>query len=228
MATLETFPAELKRLILNNISDVQSIQNLVHASPDYHAVYISAQPEIFTSVTLQELSCRGIDISKTEPLVEFIYDGEKLYAPKRLGGYLYPTWEQIASALRQLRRHEIGLARPRPAGAKVVLSVDQCLGLLRLAAIVWIPAEVHFRKPCDLPIWKSYGGKGMTEITQKRLEHVEALVVQCPHGATGYHMLYLDDVREGYEQLDIRPRPRYYHVRAFWPRKYRWDNWWQR
>ena len=226
MATLETFPAELKRLILNNISDVQSLQNLVHASPDYHAVYLSAQTEIFTSVTLQELSCRGIDISKTEPIVQFMYHGEKLAELQRLGRCLGLTWEQIASALRQIRRHERGLDLPRPTGANVILSIDQCLALLYLAAIVWIPAEVHFYEQCDLPIWQSYGQTGLTKITQRKPQNVAESAVQYSQGPAGYQILYLDDVREGYENLDIFPQPRYCHVQVFWQRTGRWDYWW--
>ncbi|KAG6989774.1 hypothetical protein G7Y79_00064g093970, partial [Physcia stellaris] len=200
MATLETIPAELKRSILNNISDVQTLQNLVHASPDYHAVYLSAQPEIFTSVTLQELSCRGIDISKTEPMIEFMYDAKTLEAFRPLARYSFQTWEPIASALRQIRRHERGLDQRKPAGANLVLSVDQCLVLLYLGAIVWIPAEVRFHEPL------SYPEKAWIEITQKSPLNVEVPLMQGPR-AEGYemHTIYLDDIREGYEKLAIKP-----------------------
>lgn len=229
MATLETLPAELKRSILNNISDVQTLKNFVHASPDYHAAYLSAQPEVFTSVTLRELSCRGIDISKTQPLIEFMYNAKKLEAFQPLGRSSHLTWKQIASALRQIRRHERGLDQP----TNVVLSVDQCLALRCLAAIVWIPAEVRFHEPCDLPDspWKSDSGEAWTQIRQKRRLNVAAPAVpgvQYPQRAEGHEMqmLYLDDVREGYEKLRIIPL-RYWHVQAFWPGKDRWDKWWQ-
>lgn len=224
MPTLETLPAEIKRLILDNISDVQSLRNLVHASPDYNAVYLSAQPEILTSVTLQELYGRGIDIFKTEPLVELIYEGKKLDALKRLGHYPSMTWKQIASALRQLRRHEKGLDQSRPAGgANVVLSVDKCLALLCLVAVVWIPAEVRNRKPYHLPNCKTYMRKERTEITHEEPENV---LVKCRGLVAVLRMVYLDDVKEGYEKLTLVPLPHYRYIQAYWPGLERWVCWW--
>lgn len=60
--TLESLLPRIKLHILRAAPDLKTLQSLVEASPDYHAVYFENREDIFTCVTLRELNHRGIDI----------------------------------------------------------------------------------------------------------------------------------------------------------------------
>lgn len=50
MATLNTLPAELKILVLKALPEFFDLNALVHASPTYHAVYLTQRPQILFDV----------------------------------------------------------------------------------------------------------------------------------------------------------------------------------
>ncbi len=60
--TLESLLPEVKLHILRAAPDIKTLQSLVKASPDYHAVYAENREDIFTCVTLQQLNRHGINV----------------------------------------------------------------------------------------------------------------------------------------------------------------------
>jgi len=60
--TLESLLPEIKLHILRAAPDIKTLQSLIKASPDYHAVYAENREDVFTCVTLRQLNHRGINI----------------------------------------------------------------------------------------------------------------------------------------------------------------------
>lgn len=54
-ASLESLPVELKLSILHNISDVISLNALVHASPLYHEVYSSQRQSLLSGILIRDI-----------------------------------------------------------------------------------------------------------------------------------------------------------------------------
>ena len=63
-------PAELKHKILGFTPDVQTLSALVHASPDFHAVYLTNRKQIYSRILNQQLLDLGIDLRKPTALLE--------------------------------------------------------------------------------------------------------------------------------------------------------------
>lgn len=77
--SLESLPTELKLWILREaIPDIATLAALVHASPSYHAVYLSTREKCLTDVTLRELSGRNIDILTPYSFVEVCTKGNRV------------------------------------------------------------------------------------------------------------------------------------------------------
>lgn len=47
---------------MSSMPDVESLQALVHASPDYHHAYLTAREDIFHHITLQTLDRNGMNL----------------------------------------------------------------------------------------------------------------------------------------------------------------------
>ena len=69
---LENLPDELKLQILLTLPNVATLSALRHASPRYHAASMLARGEIFTAVTLSELTQRGISFGKPCAFAEYV------------------------------------------------------------------------------------------------------------------------------------------------------------
>lgn len=52
---LEDMPAELRILILINISDIESLISIVHASPAYYQEYVAAWQDILDALIKRQL-----------------------------------------------------------------------------------------------------------------------------------------------------------------------------
>lgn len=109
-------------MVLRNLPDHESLKSLVHASPDYHSVYLSARHEVLTLVTLRDLASRDIDLSKTEAVVEI--------CTKR-----YRRLSPVANVtLRKLYRHDMGIEALKTVRGNIVLGVAQCKSLLTIGS----------------------------------------------------------------------------------------------
>ena len=62
-SALDSVSTELKLLVLRQISDIDILSAIVHASPGFHNVYASVREEIFTMITLRELLARNINFT---------------------------------------------------------------------------------------------------------------------------------------------------------------------
>lgn len=66
-APLDRLPPEIITQILYHIPNIPTLSAIVHASPIYHAVYISTpylRERIFSEITVRDLRCRGLDLKK--------------------------------------------------------------------------------------------------------------------------------------------------------------------
>lgn len=186
-------------MILENLPNHASLRNLARASPDYHAVYLSARHVILTRVTFRELWARAIDLSKTEALVRLKYDSStsKLDFPD-----IFNTQNVVKSTLRQLRLIDKGLGTSGATNGKIVLDVEQCLSLLTLAAVIWIPTKVTARKKITPPILGSCSWIVILEYSE-----VQEPLAESPSESVDHWMAYLDDVEKDHYVTFLGPRP---------------------
>lgn len=120
--TFVNLPTELKLMILEKLPDVDSLVNLVMASPDFYRCYkLAASTAIFTAATLRELRARG-----------FIFRVPTAYLEVRLRGGRVIN-ETLRAAITQILVH---LVERKP----IILSIEQCLALRRLEEVIrWGP-----------------------------------------------------------------------------------------
>ena len=106
-------------MILERMPDVNSLVNLLMASPDFYRCYKLAAPTaIYTTATLRELRARGIIFRVPTAYLEVrSKDGRAASATLR-------------AAITQILEY---LVEKKP----VVLSIEQCLALLRLEEVIW-------------------------------------------------------------------------------------------
>ena len=185
MSWLENLSIELKCAILENLPDVHSLRNLVHASPDYHAAYISVRNAILTRVRFRELWNRDIDLSKTTALVQVCH--------VRRG---QPVSLDVKWTLRQLRRHETGLEELRTIRGNIILDVEQCCSLLTLGSVVWKPFTCSYHATDLLPNCPTYvfTDEGYTQGCNRDEEEKE----DTRYMDAGWDAYYLDEVRDDY------------------------------
>ena len=53
--SLESLPLELKVMVMSKVPDLETVRNIVHASPDYYQAYLGAREEILHSLTIRTL-----------------------------------------------------------------------------------------------------------------------------------------------------------------------------
>lgn len=116
--TLESLPPRIKLHILRAAPDIKTLQSLVEASPDYHAVYVENREVIFTCVTLRELNHRGIDILQPMHWARIF-----LRKPIRESHCLLLR-SVIEFAIRRFQKHR-----------RLKLDVDDCLALLTMMGL---------------------------------------------------------------------------------------------
>lgn len=115
---LESLLPEIKLHILRAAPDLKTLQNLVEASPDYHAVYADNREDIFTSVTLRQLNHRGIDILQPMHWAR-IFLREPIYEPHCL-----LLRSVIEYAIRRFQKHR-----------RLKLAIDDCFALLTMVGL---------------------------------------------------------------------------------------------
>ncbi|CAF9916513.1 MAG: hypothetical protein HETSPECPRED_002936 [Heterodermia speciosa] len=184
---LEDLPLELKCAILEHITDIPSLRNLVHASPDYHAAYLSAREAIHTRVTFHDLSNRKIDLSNTTALVHVCH-----IRPN------HRVSQDAKWTLRQLRRHDTGLEELRTIRGGIVLNIQQCRSLLSLRRVIWKPFPGIYNQTEDLfpkhPI-HAFADEGY--ILQQYNRHTTKIFRDTRYTDAGWDAYYLDEVRDG-------------------------------
>ncbi|KAL8793380.1 MAG: hypothetical protein Q9195_004058 [Heterodermia aff. obscurata] len=117
-SSLESLPAEIKRMIINALPDLKTLQCLVHASPSFHAMYANARETIFTEFTLQQLESKRVNLF--QPMASlFVFHRESNAANER---YIL---DAVRACVKWIRRPK-----------QFKLSVDFCLKLLRVERIM--------------------------------------------------------------------------------------------
>ena len=117
--TFVNLPTELKLMILERMPNVDSLINLVMASPDFYRCYKFAGPTaIFIAATLRELRARDI-----------IFRVPTAYLEVRLTGGRAAN-ATLRAAISQILEL---LLKDKP----VILSIDQCHALLKLEEVIW-------------------------------------------------------------------------------------------
>ena len=213
MSWLEHLPIELKCAILENVPDIHSLRNLVHASPDYHGAYLFARNTILTRVTFRELWTRDIDLSKTTALVQVCHARRD-----------QPVSHEVKWVLRQLRRHETGLEELKTIRGAIILDIEQCYSLLTLGSVVWKP----FICPDDeTDLFQNYPDHHFTDqgyILQKDDRDREEAASDSRNMDAGWDAYYLDDVKEGSIPVHDRLILRYTEFYLFFPGQGQWWN----
>ena len=166
--SIEALPAELKVDILKRLDTVANLRSLVHASSSFHNSYLLAREEIFTAVTLHDLSSRSVD-----PFQPFVY------LELCLRDRSEPD-EVLEVALTTIRTQRKAQIRARNSGnriAPIKVSIEDCISLLKLDDILgWDPTQyfgnagfhlLHTCAACVLRVWangrKNYHGTLMRD-----------------------------------------------------------------
>ena len=93
MSTIEKMPAEIQHMILLSMPDFASLAGLVHASPSYHAAYVSKRDAILATITVRELKLRSLWFFTPGDLLEvWIHQGKK---KKKYGEHEKAEWQRI-------------------------------------------------------------------------------------------------------------------------------------
>lgn len=87
----DKLPLELKMMILRSC-DYRSLRSIVHASPGFHSVYLSAREELLALVTIRQLTDRGFNFFGKYNVIE-------------AGGAEESIHEASLSLYRQCQRH---------------------------------------------------------------------------------------------------------------------------
>lgn len=133
LSTIESLPTELKIMILYQINDVTSLENLMMAYPVYYAAYISEQDAIFTSITILQLKNRGLDAIRIHDrcFLQIRYGGRKDKINLQL---MRLTLMRLFGDLATEEKRRPKRPRPKP----LCLEMRHCLELLKIDdAVVW-------------------------------------------------------------------------------------------
>ena len=78
---LEALPVEIKMLIMCSISDISALKALIHASPDYHHVYLRARKNVLHHVLVLATQSQGVSIfeSCVSDILLYLYRLSKFY-----------------------------------------------------------------------------------------------------------------------------------------------------
>lgn len=122
--TFDNLPSEVKTIILKQAPDLKTFQNLVHASPSYHAVYLTARKQILTTMALRQLAVRAIDFFQPSSRLEVYVKG----GPPGIA-------KTVKSAIEScIQRHQKG-------EHKKALSIEHCVALLSIQHARFWPGE---------------------------------------------------------------------------------------
>jgi len=157
---LEALPQELKLSLLHQLPDVATLSALIHASPTYHELYAALHEEIFTSITLKELSARDIKLLPPSPFVEIRVYGpwkpreDLWHAIQSLYHQASPTpitADRVASGRSHATHCTFGQQNPsecgRPPQRILKLTIEHCLALRTIEDMVrWRPVIENGQK----------------------------------------------------------------------------------
>lgn len=129
--TLETLLPEIKLHILRAAPDIKTLQSLIEASPDYHAVYSQNREDIFTCVTLRQLNYRGINI--LQPM-----HWARIFLRDPIGdSHCLLLQSLIQTAIQYFQQHR-----------QLKLPVDDCLALLTMMGLEpWLIERTRVQWP---------------------------------------------------------------------------------
>ena len=131
-APVEKLPSEIGLLIFYQISDHDSLKNLIRASPTYHFLYLTAREEILTNMTIRQLVSRGFDPFSKHNVIEVYFDHRKSQLlrkdlPTLVDGAI---WE-AARKIYEICQHQSQV----PGRGKrdfIKTDITTCLNLLRI------------------------------------------------------------------------------------------------
>lgn len=188
LADLKLVIAEIKTMILLNITDTKSLHALTQASPAMAAVYRGAEKRIMTHATIQELLVKGLQILAPASVIEVrSYDRSWVHKYRE-------------AALRSLQ-HQVKYTK-----GPIILDNIQCKALLHLSDIVswqvtwskkWQRVKVHY---VDEP--RFFSGHWMSFRKWKSI-----MLEDFPEE------LSLDDIETiMWDRTDVRIRHRFYRL----------------
>lgn len=120
---MESLPTELKLQIFSHVQELSTLSSLVHASPEFHAVYAAHRSEIFLNFTLRNLEAHGIIFDKPIHWAEVCVKWGK------------GTRQILTQALRSVS-HQI------KNDSSIDLSIEECLALLNIVHInTWVDVK---------------------------------------------------------------------------------------
>lgn len=216
--SLESLSPELKLMVLDNIPDLETLRNIVRASPDYHAAYLSARDVILSRLIFDGRLEFGDDQGKllnTEALVEV--------------GHVIPgrrISDEAKTLLRQIRRHDLGIERLRTGKGEIVLNYQQCLTMLSVGYLGWNETTATYIEGVPRGTTKLRYPNGFMGIQSARPSKPRILGFDSdwPEGEK-VDFIYLDDMRDGYERLDVIMYRNYRHLSVFCPETNKWRDW---
>lgn len=155
-ATLDTLPLELKRVVLYNVDDFETLYGITHASPAYHKAYHTLRNDLLTKVTLNRLKLRGFDFSTPRAFLQ-VYIGS-LTGSRHQRSQVKAVHSAIQSIYDQIEK--VGNNAQGHQNEAIKLEYEQCLALhLLLDVIGW---EVIEGKPPRDRIWFNlFGPEGL-------------------------------------------------------------------
>lgn len=117
---LESLPPELIHIVLRQLPDFNSLSALVHASPVYHAVYLSSRERILSKITIRTLQTRT-----TNQLNLNRRNGGSTVC--RQGNYSHPLLKTaLVSCITQAQAGQC---------SRLSLSIGQCIALLTIERV---------------------------------------------------------------------------------------------
>lgn len=205
-------------MVLDNIEELETLKNIVRASPDYHAAYLSAREVILNRLIFYGDLFHHDDeggLTKMEALIEVKH--------KVLGRRIS---DEVKTLLRQIRGHVLGLERLRTLNGEIVLNYEQCLSMLTVHRITWREHTVTYTKLTRRGTTKlrypNYRG-GMQTFRGQR-PRILGFDRNWPEERKT-DLIYLDDVRDGYERLDVKLYRWHRHLSVFCPETNKWRDW---
>ena len=195
-ASLEGLPAELRQAILDNMPGPETLDNLVHASPVYHALYRLDREKIWSQMAVRVLTTRGIDLSKEPASTVYVHLD------------ITPDHQSLGTTLKDIRIVFQRLLMCMRYEADMQLSIPQSQALLRITDVVYFNVvEIGERKLEAVCSREAIKALGPIELFwgspwMKRLTETEEAIA-FPLGFQKYHGI---DVRGIFRpRLDVIP-----------------------
>ena len=221
-SSLESLSPELKFMVLDNISDLETLRNIVRASPDFHATYLSAKDVFLSRIIFNDRLDWGDD--EGEPLMtEALIEVDHVIPGRHVS-------DEVKTTLRQIRRHQLGIEKLRTLNGEIVLNYEQCLALLTVRHLGWkeeSTATYIEGVPCGTTKLRYQDGfqpKQSARLSSTPRPPLLGFDSDWSESPKTY-FIYLDDIRDGYERLDVKFYRWYRHLSVFCPKTNKWRDW---